>query len=218
MFQSLVQKHFPSEKQRREKGSASKRKRRSFLCLEQHTLICISYFQKMSISNDNYLWPHFILQYNSSEIIWFRLEASYLDMYKCCTVSVCDVGKPKGRQAKCSKQGADAKSLINISDDSSTESDGVDSDSNSSPDSLQDNNDDVIFITQTNCHAGTVSLHSDLSPVVHPIPLFLDSFSHYFIQLSVWCEYRLITRTERFKLTKAPFVIAIFLLRNVIIV
>ncbi|XP_058256712.1 si:ch73-63e15.2 isoform X1 [Hemibagrus wyckioides] len=88
VFQSLVQKHFPSEKQRREKGSASKRKR-----------------------------------------------------------------KPKGRQAKCSKQGTDAKSLINISDDSSTESDGVDSDSNSSPDSLQDNNDDVIFITQTNCHA-----------------------------------------------------------------
>ncbi|GAA6092568.1 protein strawberry notch homolog 2 isoform X3 [Tachysurus ichikawai] len=88
VFQSLVQKHFPSEKQRREKGSVSKRKR-----------------------------------------------------------------KPKGRQAKCPKQAMDAKSLINISDDSSTESDGVDSDSNSSPDSLQDNNDDVIFITQSNCYA-----------------------------------------------------------------
>lgn len=86
-------------------------------------------------------------------------------MYKCCAVR--GVGKPKGRQSKCPRQGADAKSVINISDDSSTESDGVDSDSNSSPDSLQDNGDDVIFITQTNCHAGTVSHHSVLCPDMH---------------------------------------------------
>ncbi|KAI5621460.1 protein strawberry notch-like 2-like isoform X2, partial [Silurus asotus] len=88
VFQSLVQKHFPLEKQRKEKGAASKRKR-----------------------------------------------------------------KAKVRQSKCPRQGADGRSVVNVSDDSSTESDGVDSDSNSSPDSLQDNGDDVIFITQTNCYA-----------------------------------------------------------------
>ncbi|XP_062868520.1 si:ch73-63e15.2 [Trichomycterus rosablanca] len=88
VFQSLVQKHFPSERQRREKGAANKRKR-----------------------------------------------------------------KTRGRQSKYPKQGADAKSVITVSDDSSTESDGVDSDSNSSPDSLQDNSDDVVFVTQTNCDA-----------------------------------------------------------------
>ncbi|KAF4083216.1 hypothetical protein AMELA_G00137390 [Ameiurus melas] len=111
VFQSLVQKHFPSEKQRREKGAASKRKR-----------------------------------------------------------------KPKGRQSKCPRQGADAKSVINISDDSSTESDGVDSDSNSSPDSLQDNGDDVIFITQTNCHAARLeemkqSLLNKISELGKELPL-----------------------------------------------
>ncbi|XP_036442550.1 protein strawberry notch homolog 2 isoform X3 [Colossoma macropomum] len=88
VFQSLVQKHFPLEKEQREKGAGSKRKR-----------------------------------------------------------------KPRGRHPKFSKQAADGRAVINISDDSSTESDAVDSDSNSSPDSLQDNSDDVIFVTHTNCHA-----------------------------------------------------------------
>ncbi|KAI4899074.1 hypothetical protein NFI96_031215 [Prochilodus magdalenae] len=88
VFQSLVQKHFPVEKERREKGAGSKRKRKS-----------------------------------------------------------------RGRQLKCPKQTADGRGVINISEDSSTESDAVDSDSNSSPDSLQDNNDDVIFVTHTNLHA-----------------------------------------------------------------
>ncbi|XP_060797351.1 si:ch73-63e15.2 isoform X2 [Neoarius graeffei] len=111
VFQSLVQKHFPSEKQRREKGAASKRKR-----------------------------------------------------------------KPKSRQSKCPKQGTDARSIINVSDDSSTESDGVDSDSNSSPDSLQDNSDDVIFITQTNCHAARLeemkqSLLNKISELGKELPL-----------------------------------------------
>ncbi|KAM9461861.1 strawberry notch homolog 2b isoform 2-T2 [Clarias gariepinus] len=111
VFQSLVQKHFPSEKQRREKGATSKRKR-----------------------------------------------------------------KAKGRHPKCSKQGADAKSVINISDDSSTETDGVESDSNSSPDSLQDNTDDVIFITQTNCHAARLeemkqSLLNKISELGKELPL-----------------------------------------------
>ncbi|XP_072516652.1 si:ch73-63e15.2 isoform X2 [Salminus brasiliensis] len=88
VFQSLVQKHFPSEKEGREKGPGNKRKR-----------------------------------------------------------------KPRGRNPKCLKQTADGRVVINISDDSSTESDAVDSDSNSSPDSLQDNSDDVIFVTHSNCHA-----------------------------------------------------------------
>ncbi|XP_076880334.1 strawberry notch homolog 2b isoform X2 [Brachyhypopomus gauderio] len=88
VFQSLVHKHFPSDKQQREKRSAAKRKR-----------------------------------------------------------------KPRARQNKCPKQGADVRSVTNISDVSSTESDGVDSDSNSSPDSLQDNGDDVIFVNHTHCHA-----------------------------------------------------------------
>ncbi|XP_048859482.1 protein strawberry notch homolog 2-like isoform X1 [Brienomyrus brachyistius] len=90
VFQSLVQKHFPSEKQRREKGNGNKRKR-----------------------------------------------------------------KPKGRQPKFPKHSVDNGGVINISDDSSTDSDGLDSDSNSSPDSLQDN-DDVIFVNHTNCHTAKI--------------------------------------------------------------
>uniref|UniRef100_A0A673JSW4 Protein strawberry notch homolog 2 n=1 Tax=Sinocyclocheilus rhinocerous TaxID=307959 RepID=A0A673JSW4_9TELE len=84
VFQSLVLKHFPSEKQRREKGAGNKRKR-----------------------------------------------------------------KPRARQPKQPRQITDVAGVINISDDSSTESDAMDSDSNSSPDSVQDNTDDVIFINQT---------------------------------------------------------------------
>ncbi|XP_052445140.1 protein strawberry notch homolog 2 isoform X3 [Carassius gibelio] len=84
VFRSLVLKHFPSEKQRREKGAGNKRKR-----------------------------------------------------------------KPRGRQPKQPRHGTDVAGVINISDDSSTESDVLDSDSNSSPDSVQDNNDDVIFVDQT---------------------------------------------------------------------
>ncbi|XP_077082520.1 strawberry notch homolog 2b isoform X1 [Siphateles boraxobius] len=84
VFQSLVHKHFPSEKQRREKGAVNKRKR-----------------------------------------------------------------KPRGRQPKQPRHGTDVVGVINISDDSSTESDALDSDSNSSPDSVQDNSDDVIFVDQT---------------------------------------------------------------------
>uniref|UniRef100_A0A9J8BSG0 Protein strawberry notch homolog 2 n=1 Tax=Cyprinus carpio carpio TaxID=630221 RepID=A0A9J8BSG0_CYPCA len=84
VFQSLVLKHFPSEKQMREKGAGNKRKR-----------------------------------------------------------------KPRGRQPKQPRHGTYVAGVINISDDSSTESDVLDSDSNSSPDSVQDNNDDVIFVDQT---------------------------------------------------------------------
>uniref|UniRef100_I3J2M9 Protein strawberry notch homolog 2 n=1 Tax=Oreochromis niloticus TaxID=8128 RepID=I3J2M9_ORENI len=83
VFQSLVTKHFPSEKQSREKAPSNKRKR-----------------------------------------------------------------KPRGRQPKVPKHSVDNSGVINITDDSSSDSDGIDTDSNSSPDSLLDN-DDVIFVNQT---------------------------------------------------------------------
>uniref|UniRef100_A0A3P8V5U5 Protein strawberry notch homolog 2 n=1 Tax=Cynoglossus semilaevis TaxID=244447 RepID=A0A3P8V5U5_CYNSE len=90
VFQSLVTKHFPSEKQRREKGPGNKRKR-----------------------------------------------------------------KPKGRQPKVPKHTVDSGGVINITDDSSSDSEGMDTDSNSSPDSLLDN-DDVIFVNHTSCHTGRI--------------------------------------------------------------
>uniref|UniRef100_A0A3Q4ABH7 Protein strawberry notch homolog 2 n=1 Tax=Mola mola TaxID=94237 RepID=A0A3Q4ABH7_MOLML len=90
VFQSLVTKHFPSEKQRREKAPGNKRKR-----------------------------------------------------------------KPRGRQPKVPKHTVDSGGVINISDDSSSDSDGIDTDSNSSPDSLLDN-DDVIFVNHTNCQTAKI--------------------------------------------------------------
>ncbi|XP_051980139.1 protein strawberry notch homolog 2 [Xyrauchen texanus] len=85
VFQSLVLKHFPSEKQKTEKAAGNKRKR-----------------------------------------------------------------KPRASQPKQARHGIDmAGVIINISDDSTTESDAMDSDSNSSPDSVQDNSDDVIFVNHT---------------------------------------------------------------------
>uniref|UniRef100_A0A8C6T8H4 Protein strawberry notch homolog 2 n=1 Tax=Neogobius melanostomus TaxID=47308 RepID=A0A8C6T8H4_9GOBI len=92
VFQSLVTKHFPSEKQRREKPPGNKRKR-----------------------------------------------------------------KPRGRQTKVAKLNVDSGGVINISDDSSSDSDGgIDTDSNSSPDSLE--NDDVIFVNHTSCQTGNTRL------------------------------------------------------------
>ncbi|KAI3368917.1 hypothetical protein L3Q82_025888 [Scortum barcoo] len=90
VFQSLVTKHFPSEKQRREKAPGNKRKR-----------------------------------------------------------------KPRGRQSKVPKHTVDSGGVINISDDSSSDSDGMDTDSNSSPDSLLDN-DDVIFVNHTSCQTARI--------------------------------------------------------------
>ncbi|XP_034387397.1 protein strawberry notch homolog 2 isoform X2 [Cyclopterus lumpus] len=90
VFQSLVTKHFPSEKQRREKAPGNKRKR-----------------------------------------------------------------KPRGRQHKVPKHTVDSGGVINISDDSSSDSDGMDTDSNSSPDSLLDN-DDVIFVNHTSCQTARI--------------------------------------------------------------
>ncbi|MEQ2184037.1 hypothetical protein GOODEAATRI_003852 [Goodea atripinnis] len=51
------------------------------------------------------------------------------------------------------KHTVDSGGVINISDDSSSDSEGMDTDSNSSPDSLQDN-DDVIFVNHTSCQSG----------------------------------------------------------------
>ncbi|XP_049445011.1 protein strawberry notch homolog 2 isoform X2 [Epinephelus fuscoguttatus] len=90
VFQSLVTKHFPSEKQRREKAPGNKRKR-----------------------------------------------------------------KPRGRHTKVPKHTVDSGGVINISDDSSSDSDGMDTDSNSSPDSLLDN-DDVIFVNHTSCQTARI--------------------------------------------------------------
>uniref|UniRef100_A0A673XUF2 Protein strawberry notch homolog 2 n=1 Tax=Salmo trutta TaxID=8032 RepID=A0A673XUF2_SALTR len=68
----------------------------------------------------------------------------------------CPLGKPRGRQPKFPKHTmVHLGGVINISDDSSTDTDGMDTDSNSSPDSLMDNNDDVIFVQHTSCHTGT---------------------------------------------------------------
>ncbi|XP_028258834.1 strawberry notch homolog 2b isoform X3 [Parambassis ranga] len=90
VFQSLVTKHFPSEKQRREKAPGNKRKR-----------------------------------------------------------------KPRGRQPKVPKHTVDSGGVINITDDSSSDSDGMETDSNSSPDSLLDN-DDVIFVNHTSCQTARI--------------------------------------------------------------
>ncbi|XP_034560903.1 protein strawberry notch homolog 2 isoform X2 [Notolabrus celidotus] len=110
VFQSLVSKHFPSEKQRREKAPSNKRKR-----------------------------------------------------------------KPRGRQPKVPKHTVDSGGVINISDDSSTDSDGMDTDSNSSPDSLLDN-DDVIFVNHTSCQTARIEemkqgLLSKISELGKELPL-----------------------------------------------
>ncbi|XP_051554543.1 protein strawberry notch homolog 2-like isoform X3 [Myxocyprinus asiaticus] len=84
VFQSLVQKHFPTEKPKREKSAASKRKR-----------------------------------------------------------------KPRSRPSKFPKHCVGVGGVIKISDDSDSDSDEIDSESNSSPESLQDN-DDVIFVNHIN--------------------------------------------------------------------
>ncbi|XP_050990520.1 protein strawberry notch homolog 2a isoform X1 [Labeo rohita] len=84
VFQSLVQKHFPTEKPKREKSAASKRKRKS-----------------------------------------------------------------RARPSKFPKHCVEVGGVIKISDDSDSDSDEIDSVSNSSPESLQDN-DDVIFVNHIN--------------------------------------------------------------------
>ncbi|XP_047442828.1 protein strawberry notch homolog 2 [Mugil cephalus] len=111
VFQSLVTKHFPSEKQRREKAPGNKRKR-----------------------------------------------------------------KPRGRQPKVPKHTVDSGGVINITDDSSSDSDGMDTDSNSSPDSLNLDNDDVIFVNHTSCQTARIeemkqSLLNKISELGKELPL-----------------------------------------------
>lgn len=78
-----------------------------------------------------------------------ELYSLFLTRISCCHQS----GKPRGRQTKVPKHTVDSGGVINISDDSSSDSDGMDTDSNSSPDSLLDN-DDVIFVNHTSYQTG----------------------------------------------------------------
>lgn len=76
-----------------------------------------------------------------------------IDFYTLCWRCP-STGKPRGRQPKVPKHNVDSGGVINISDDSSSDSDGMETDSNSSPDSLLDN-DDVIFVNHTNGQTGS---------------------------------------------------------------
>uniref|UniRef100_A0A8C8I904 Protein strawberry notch homolog 2 n=1 Tax=Oncorhynchus tshawytscha TaxID=74940 RepID=A0A8C8I904_ONCTS len=91
-----------------------------------------------------------------------ELANKELEAGKCIVIVLCpwlsealvkySIG-PRGRQPKFPKHTmVDPGGVINISDDSSTDTDGMDTDSNSSPDSLLDNNndDDVIFVDSKN--------------------------------------------------------------------
>uniref|UniRef100_A0AAR2J1M7 Protein strawberry notch homolog 2 n=1 Tax=Pygocentrus nattereri TaxID=42514 RepID=A0AAR2J1M7_PYGNA len=91
VFHSLVQKHFPLEKPKREKATGNKRKR-----------------------------------------------------------------KPRGRPPKFPKHCVEVGGVIKISDDSDSDFEDIDSDSNSSPESLQDN-DDVIFVHHINGPTGMLT-------------------------------------------------------------
>ncbi|XP_031430609.1 protein strawberry notch homolog 2 isoform X2 [Clupea harengus] len=70
--------------------------------------------------------------------------------------------KPRGRQPKYPRQVQECAVVIQISDASSSDTEAMDSDSNSSPDSLQDNSDDVIFVNQTNGHTETGKMKASL--------------------------------------------------------
>lgn len=85
-------------------------------------------------------------------------------------------GKPRGRQPKQPRHGTDVAGVINISDDSSTESDAMDSDSNSSPDSVQDNSDDVIFVDQTSCQMGLLNVYFIAQLILSPFILIVFFF------------------------------------------
>lgn len=206
VFQSLVTKHFPSEKQRREKAPGNKRKRkwRGLSCYNTPTcvplssigLVLICFSPLLYITSAQLTCQAFALQtnltvnrvfecvftfgcYGCLQILWsfwftvkhpcscslhlfLGLLLNYSnkrdsDVYfffliglLCCGFQS---GKPRGRQPKVPKHTVDSGGVINISDDSSSDSEGMDTDSNSSPDSLLDN-DDVIFVNHTNCQTG----------------------------------------------------------------
>lgn len=85
-------------------------------------------------------------------------------------------GKPRGRQPKQPRHCTDVAGVINISDDSSTESDAMDSDSNSSPDSVQDNSDDVIFVDQTSYQMGMLNVYFIAQLILSPFILIFFFF------------------------------------------
>uniref|UniRef100_A0A9J8A8W4 Protein strawberry notch homolog 2 n=1 Tax=Cyprinus carpio carpio TaxID=630221 RepID=A0A9J8A8W4_CYPCA len=130
VFQSLVLKHFPSEKQMREKG---------------------------------YECPYI----------------GGLHFYLHALIERSSTGKPRGRQPKQPRHGTYVAGVINISDDSSTESDVLDSDSNSSPDSVQDNNDDVIFVDQTSYQMGTLTVYFMKQLILSPRILMIFTYSTF---------------------------------------
>uniref|UniRef100_A0A3Q0T5L9 Protein strawberry notch homolog 2 n=1 Tax=Amphilophus citrinellus TaxID=61819 RepID=A0A3Q0T5L9_AMPCI len=83
--------------------------------------------------------------------------------------------KPRGRQPKVPKHSVDNSGVINITDDSSSDSDGIDTDSNSSPDSLLDN-DDVIFVNQTSYQTARIEemkqdLLNKIAELANELPL-----------------------------------------------
>lgn len=121
------------------------------------------------------IWqPRFTLSFSCSlhlflDLSWSDSELYVLFLTLNCLVCCCfQSGKPRGRQHKVPKHTVDSGGVINISDDSSSDSDGMDTDSNSSPDSLLDN-DDVIFVNHTSCQTGRrmfVSFLRQTRPVI----------------------------------------------------
>lgn len=69
------------------------------------------------------------------------------------------IGKPRGRPPKFPKHCVEIEGIIKISDGSDSDSEDMDCDSNSSPESLQDN-DDVIFVNHIDGPTGRLGLCS----------------------------------------------------------
>uniref|UniRef100_A0A7N8XVM7 Protein strawberry notch homolog 2 n=1 Tax=Mastacembelus armatus TaxID=205130 RepID=A0A7N8XVM7_9TELE len=97
-----------------------------------------------------------------------ELAQKELEAGKCIVIGLQSTGESRTREVldendghldrfvsapKVPKHTVDSGGVINITDDSSSDSDGMDTDSNSSPDSMQDN-DDVIFVNHTSCQTG----------------------------------------------------------------
>ncbi len=112
-------------------------------------------------------------------------------------------GKPQGRQAKQPRHATDVAGVINISDDSSTESDVLDSDSNSSPDSVQDNNDDVIFVDQTSYQMGMLTVYFMVQLILSPRILMIFIYSTIEVSKSNWSSLSSFLSTVRGEETRA---------------
>ncbi len=112
-------------------------------------------------------------------------------------------GKPQGRQPKQPRHGTDVAGVINISDDCSTESDVLDSDSNSSPDSVQDNNDDVIFVDQTSYQMGMLTVYFMVRLILSPRILMIFTYSTIEVSKSNWSSLSSFLSTVRGEETRA---------------